>query len=93
MTLAHDTIANTIAGRLDLIRQNESLRAQLARCAAARVNLERRVLELTHEHGTEYALESKSETRWRDLAGLFIWSRTPEGWNYWNALACGNGLS
>lgn len=49
MTLAHDTIANTIAGRLDLIRQNESLRAQLARCAAARVNLERRVLELTHE--------------------------------------------
>jgi cell division protein FtsB len=49
MTLQTDTIANTIAGRLDLIRQNESLRAQLARCTAARVNLERRILELTNE--------------------------------------------
>ena len=48
-SVAHDVIANTVAGRLDLIRQNESLRAQLARCAASRANLERRILELTHE--------------------------------------------
>ena len=47
MTVWH--IANTVAGRLDLIQQNESLRAQLAGCAAARANLERRILELTHE--------------------------------------------
>jgi hypothetical protein len=48
-SVAHDVIANTVAGRLDLIRQNESLRAQLAKCQAIRANLERRILELTHE--------------------------------------------
>lgn len=35
--------------RLDLIRQNESLRSQLARCQATRANLERRILELINE--------------------------------------------
>lgn len=33
-----------------------------------------------------------SQGRGVDLAGLFIWNFTEEGWAYWNALACGNGL-
>lgn len=49
MTLQADTIANTVAGRLDLIRANESLRAQLANCMAKRADLERRLLLMTHE--------------------------------------------
>jgi BMFP domain-containing protein YqiC len=47
--LQTDTIANTIAGRLTLIRENDMLRAALAKCRAERANLERRILELTHE--------------------------------------------
>jgi hypothetical protein len=44
-----NALAHDIMSRLDLIRQTESLRSQLARCAAARANLEQRILELTHE--------------------------------------------
>lgn len=60
-SVAHDVIAPTIAGRLELIRQNDTLRAQLARCQAVRANLERRILELTHER--DAALADLEETR------------------------------
>lgn len=51
-----------------------------------------RIVELTHERGTQAALAMPSRTRWLDLAGLFIFSGTPEGYRYWMALATGAGL-
>lgn len=59
--LQTDTIANTVAGRLDLIRANESLRAQLANCQARRLDLERRLLIAVAER--DEALTKLEEAR------------------------------
>lgn len=37
-------------------------------------------------------LQRPSERRYTDLADLFVWSKTEEGYWYWAALACGNGV-
>ena len=78
-SVAHDVIANTVAGRLDLIRQNESLRSQLAKCQAARANLERRILELTHERDAmraerDEAVKQREENRGTARQDLLGWS-------------------
>jgi hypothetical protein len=48
-----------------------------------------RIVELTQH---KRFLEWESQGRHRDLAALFLWVRSEEGYDYWEALATGEGL-
>lgn len=48
-----------------------------------------RICELTRQ---KELLNEPSRVRWLDLAGLFVFSRTEEGFRYWDALATGNSF-
>jgi hypothetical protein len=48
-----------------------------------------RICELTQP---KRLLCMPSRSKWADLAGLFLFVETPEGYDYWDALATGNGL-
>ena len=51
-----------------------------------------RIAELAHASGHGADLTEPSEGRWKNISTLFVFAETPEGHDYWWALAFGDGV-